>query len=215
MTSKKLGVLVSGGGTNLQSIIDQIHFGSCNADISCVISNVKDVYALKRAETAKIPNFVIDHKQYELRLDFEQALLKQLEQNNVDILILAGFMRVLSESFTANFIGKSLNIHPSLLPALPGLHTHQRALNAQMEKHGCSVHFVSGELDGGPIILQASVPILSTDDAHSLAARVLEKEHIIYPRCIQWLCSEKIYLKNNRVYFQDTPLEKPLQLEQL
>lgn len=215
MTSKKLGVLVSGGGTNLQSIIDQIHFGSCDAHIACVISNKKEVYALQRAENADIPNFVINHKQYAHRTDFENSLLDKLQQYHIDILILAGFMRVLSESFTENFIGRSLNIHPSLLPALPGLHTHQRALSAKMDTHGCSVHFVTGELDGGPVILQASVPVHINDDAHTLAARVLEKEHVIYPRCVEWLCSEKIYLKDNHVYFQDMRLEKPLQLEEL
>lgn len=215
MTAKNIGVLVSGGGTNLQSIIDQIHFGSSDGKICCVISNVADVYALKRAHDANIPSLVIDHKEFEHRTDFEKALLQELTQQNIDILILAGFMRVLSEKFTKEFAGKCLNIHPSLLPDFPGLHTHQRALDATVDKHGCSVHFVTGELDGGPVILQASVPVHADDDAQSLAARVLEKEHIIYPRCIEWLCTEKIYLQNGHVYFQDTLLTEPLRLEDL
>lgn len=215
MTDLNLGVLVSGGGTNLQSIIDQVHFGTCQASISCVISNTENAYALVRAQQADIPNFFIDHKKYHSRQDFEKALLKQLNESKVDVLLLAGFMRVLSESFTNHFASNSLNIHPSLLPDFPGLHTHQRALDAQVDKHGCSVHFVNGELDGGPVILQASVPVLADDDAESLAARVLTKEHIIYPRCIEWLCSKKVYLKNNQVFFQGAALQKPLQLEDL
>ena len=215
MTAKNIGVLVSGGGTNLQSIIDQIHLGSCNAKITCVISNKAEVYALTRAQNANIPTSVIDHTQYDHRTDFEKILLEELNHHSVEILVLAGFMRVLSETFTDNFKGNSLNIHPSLLPDFPGLHTHQRALDAKVNQHGCSVHFVTGELDGGPVILQASVPVYRKDDAHSLAARVLEKEHIIYPRCIEWLCTQKISLQNGHAYYKDALLKKPLQLDQL
>ena len=210
-----IGVLVSGGGTNLQAIIDQIHFGACDAQIRCVISNVADVHALTRAANANIPHQVIPHTDYVDRSQFENALIDAMDLFDIDMVLLAGFMRVLSPTFISRYRGQILNIHPSLLPKFPGLHTHQRALDAGVKEHGCSVHFATTELDGGPVILQARIPVLTDDDANSLAARVLEKEHIIYPKCVAWLCEKKISLQDNAVYFKQTRLEKPLLLEEL
>ena len=210
-----IGVLVSGGGTNLQAIIDKIHFGSCDAQIRCVISNVPEVYALTRAKNASIPSQVIPHDQFSSRSEFENALIDAMDIFDVDMVLLAGFMRVLEKTFIARYRGRILNIHPSLLPDFRGLHTHQRALDAGVDKHGCSVHFATTELDGGPVILQASVPVLSTDDADSLAARVLEQEHIIYPKCIEWLCEGKIHFQDGDAYFEQQRLEHPLQLDTL
>jgi phosphoribosylglycinamide formyltransferase-1 len=214
-SANKIGVLVSGGGTNLQSIIDNIHLGDCAAEIECVISNVADVYALTRADNANIPNHVISHKEFSSRADFEQALIATLDQYDVDVIVLAGFMRILESTFISHYPGRILNIHPSLLPKYSGLDTHQRSLESGDSSHGCSVHFATTELDGGPVILQASVPILKNDNAEILAKRVLEKEHIIYPKCVQWLCENRIYYKQGCAYFDNEKLDAPLQLEQL
>lgn len=213
--NKNIGVLVSGGGTNLQSIIDKIHFGSCNATITCVISNIPDVYALQRAHDAGIPHLAINHLNHSDRQSFELELIKKLKEFNVNIVLLAGFMRVLESTFIDAFLGQILNIHPSILPKFTGLHTHQRAINANEKEHGCSVHFVTRELDGGPVILQSKVPIFKDDDSSTLAKRVLEQEHIIYPMCTQWLCENKIYYRNGQAYYEDNPLTKPLILDEL
>ena len=211
-TPCRIGVLVSGGGTNLQSIIDHIHFGDCEATIECVISNIPDVYALSRAKKAHITNYVIAHKAYDSRTSFEKALVEVLHSHNINMVVLAGFMRILEDTFISQFSGRILNIHPSLLPKYPGLHTHQRALENGDSSHGCSVHFATTELDGGPVILQASVPVLKDDNAESLAKRVLEKEHVIYPQCVQWLCEGKIHYTNGNAYFEDKKLTEPMQL---
>ena len=213
--SCRIGVLVSGGGTNLQSIIDHIHLGACNATIECVISNVADVYALTRAQQAGISSHVVSHKNYDSRATFESVLIDTLEKHNVNTVVLAGFMRVLENTFISHYLGRVLNIHPSILPKYPGLHTHQRAIESGDSSHGCSVHFATAELDGGPVILQASVPVLSDDTPQSLAKRVLEKEHIIYPKCVQWLCESKIHYENGDAYFRGSKLTKPLQLQDI
>ena len=213
--SISLGVLVSGGGTNLQAIIDKIHFGPCDANISCVISNTENAYALTRASKASIHHTVIPHTHFATKDNFETELIRELDKHHVDIVILAGFMRVLGNVFVSRYLGRSLNIHPSLLPELSGLHTHQRALDQGLSKHGCSVHFVTTELDGGPVILQASVPVFDNDDANTLAKRVLEKEHIIYPKCVEWLCTKKIALTDGLAYYENRPLNKPLQLDEI
>lgn len=211
----RIGVLVSGGGTNLQSVIDHIHVGECNATIECVISNKANVYALTRAKQANIPQHVISHKDHNSRALFESALITTLKKHQVNTVVLAGFMRVLESTFIDAFPGRILNIHPSLLPKYPGLHTHQRALESGDSSHGCSVHFATTELDGGPVILQASVNVSADDSAESLAKRVLEKEHIIYPKCIQWLCEEKIHYQNGSAFYENEKLTMPLQLESL
>ncbi|MFK7795544.1 MAG: phosphoribosylglycinamide formyltransferase [Gammaproteobacteria bacterium] len=214
-SANKIAVLVSGGGTNLQSIIDNIHLGDCAAEIECVISNVADVYALTRADNANIPHHVISHKDSSSRAEFEQALISKLDSYDVDMIVLAGFMRILESTFISHYPGRILNIHPSLLPKYSGLNTHQRVLESGDSSHGCSVHFATTELDGGPVILQASVTILDNDDAQILAKRVLEKEHIIYPKCVQWLCENRIYYQQGCAYFDNQRLTSPLQLEKI
>ena len=212
----KIGVLVSGGGTNLQSIIDQVHNQNNNdATISCVISNVPSADALKRAQQAGIPNFVIKHSDYSDRASFEHALIEVFNQHEVNLVCLAGFMRVLESGFIQNYQGRILNIHPSLLPHFRGLHTHQRALDNNHKEHGCSVHFATAELDGGPLVIQAHESILTNDDAQSLAQRVLEKEHIIYPMCIQWLCDGTIKCEKEVAYYEGRALTRPLRLDEI
>ena len=208
-----LGVLVSGGGTNLQSIIDNIHFGPCPASIACVVSNVAGAHALARAARAGIPHYAVPHADYKNRKAFENALIEVFDRHAVNSVMLAGFMRVLEATFISHYAGRILNIHPSLLPKYPGLNTHQRALDQGDPIHGCSVHFATTELDGGPLILQASVPVRTDDNAATLAKRVLAKEHIIYPLCIQWLCEGKLYYQAGAAYFNGKALESALQLE--
>ncbi len=214
-SKNKIGVLVSGGGTNLQSIIDNIHASDCDATIVCVISNVADVFALTRAERADIPHHVVNHKDYVSRKAFEIKLIEVLNSHEVNIVVLAGFMRILEDHFISHFPGRILNIHPSLLPKYSGLHTHQRALENAENTHGCSVHFATAELDGGPVIIQARVPVMENDTEETLAARVLEKEHIIYPLCVKWLCENKIAYLDGVAYYDNKPLIIPLQLDQL
>lgn len=209
-SANRIAVLVSGGGSNLQSIIDKVHESDIAAEICCVISNKKKVYALDRAQLANIPAIVVDSSAYGERRLFEQALLEELKKQQADVIVMAGFMRVLSAEFIAHYSGRILNIHPSLLPEFTGLHTHQRVLAAGRKTHGCSVHFASAELDGGPLIMRAEVSILRDDDEDTLAQRVLQQEHKIYPLCVQWLCEGKIKLHNNEVFYCDEKLVEPL-----
>lgn len=187
-------VLISGSGSNLQSIIDKS--ANIGLTIDCVISNRADVYGLKRADNAGIPNHVVDHTQFNSREAFDEAVSKTIDKYSPDIVILAGFMRILTEAFTQHYCGKMLNIHPSLLPKFQGLNTHQRAIDAGEDEHGVSIHFVTAELDGGPIIAQSRVAVLPDDDAASLATRVLVEEHKLYPRVIQWFTQGRLKLHN-------------------
>jgi phosphoribosylglycinamide formyltransferase-1 len=204
--------LISGGGTNLQAIIDASVKGDFNGQIKAVISNRADAYGLQRAEAASIPTEVVDHTSHEDRTSFDRELKRCVSRYHPDLIIMAGFMRILTEEFINPFQGRVFNIHPSLLPKYRGLHTHRRALAAGDKKHGCSVHFATNELDGGPIILQASVPVLKDDTPESLAKRVLEKEHIIYPLCIKWFCEGHISMVDGRVIMDGQPLDNPLML---
>ena len=176
-----VGVLVSGSGTNLQALLDA---DIRPARIACVVSNRPGVRALERAAAARVPAVVVDHKLHAGREPFEAALLAALAEHRVEAVVCAGFMRILTPGFVARYQGRLLNIHPSLLPAFPGLHTHQRALDAGCRFAGATVHQVTAELDHGPILAQAVVPIVPGDTAQSLAARVLTQEHILYPRAI-------------------------------
>ena len=207
-------VLISGGGTNLQAIIDASR-QDLPVNIAAVISNVPGVYGLERARQAGIETRVMDHKAYASREDFDQALMKLIDEYQPELVVLAGFMRILTPQFVAHYAGRMLNIHPSLLPELQGLHTHRRALEQAHQEHGASIHFVTEELDGGPVIVQARVPVLPSDDERSLAARVLEKEHIIYPLAIRWFAEGRVKLENTGVVFDGQPLRRPLQLEQM
>ena len=188
----KLVILVSGGGSNLQAIIDAINHGQINAQIAIVISDRENAYALTRARNAGIPSLFLNPKQYAGRTEFDDALTDKIFSLNPDLIILAGFMRILSRSFVEAFQGKIINIHPSLLPAHKGLDTHQRVINAGDKIHGATVHFVTEELDDGPIILQATVPVCKNDSADTLKQKVLQQEHIIYPGAIQLIAEGKI-----------------------
>ena len=183
----RLVVLISGNGSNLQAIIDQIESGVIKAEISAVISNRADAYGLKRAEQANIDTVVLDHTQFTDRQAFDESLAQIVASYNPDLVVLAGFMRILSDSFVEQFSGKLINIHPSLLPKYKGLHTHKRALEDKQQEHGASVHFVIPELDAGTVILQGIVPVKADDTEETLAERVHKIEHTIYPKAIQWL----------------------------
>lgn len=199
-------VLISGRGSNLQSIIDEQKKGQLDITIDAVISNVPDVPGLQRAKKAGIDIHVINHKDFANRKAFDQSLQDCIDRYHPQLVVLAGFMRVLSPAFVAHYQGKLINIHPALLPKFPGLNTHLRAIEAGEEKHGVSVHFVTSEVDGGPVIAQAKVAIKAGDTADTLAARVLEQEHQLYPEVLRWFCENRITLKNNEVYFDDSRL---------
>ncbi len=190
----KVVVLISGSGSNLQALIDSTQHADNPAQIVAVISNRADAYGLQRAATAGIATHVLDHKQYDGREAFDAALMQAIDGFNPQLVVLAGFMRILTADFVQHYSGRLLNIHPSLLPKHKGLHTHQRALEAGDAEHGCSVHFVTAELDGGPLIVQALVPIQATDTPDSLAQRVHVQEHRIYPLAVRWFAEGRLRL---------------------
>lgn len=194
MPKARLVVLLSGSGSNLQAIIDRCADGGIPGEVVAVISNVADAYGLQRARDAGIATGVLSHRDYPDRPSFDRALMQAIDAHAPDLVILAGFMRILSDGFVRHYHGRLLNIHPSLLPLYPGLHTHQRALEAGDAHAGATVHFVTEELDGGPAVLQARVPVQAGDTAQSLAARVLEQEHQIYPLAVRWFCEGRLSL---------------------
>jgi len=198
-TPCRVVVLISGSGSNLQALIDGQQQGTLPISIEGVISNKIDVYGLQRAEQAHIPNQAINHRDYEDRESFDAALASAIDQYQPDLVILAGFMRILTPAFTRQYQGRMLNIHPSLLPKYQGLHTHQRALDAGDTQHGVTVHFVTEELDGGPNVIQAVVPIISNDTADSLAKRVQAQEHLIYPMAVEWFASQRLVFNGQQV----------------
>lgn len=203
---KRLVVLISGGGSNLQSFIDQCASGDLNAKIVAVISNNPDAGGLNRAASANIPNLIIDHRNFHSREMFDQALSEMIDSFAPDLVILAGFMRILTTEFVSHFSGRLINIHPSLLPAYPGLHTHRRAIEAGDSEAGATVHFVTSELDGGPSIIQACVPIEKSDNEQSLAAKVLEFEHKIYPKAVNWFCDERLCMEDGIALLDNQPI---------
>ena len=209
----RLVVLISGRGSNLQAILDQAASGALPAEVAAVISNRPGVYGLERARQAGVPALELDHQNFAARPDFEAALIGIIDRYQPDLIILAGFMRLLTAGFTEHYQGRLLNIHPSLLPKFRGLHTHERALAAGETEHGASVHFVTAELDGGPVIVQARVPVLSSDDPDTLAARVLEQEHRLYPQAIRWFAEGRLRLEGEQVLFDGEWLAQPLRLE--
>jgi len=211
---KRIAVLISGSGSNLQALIDHQQTHSDLYQIVLVISNKADAYGLQRAEKAGIEHTVIDHKQFADRESFDAELQSALDQCQVDLVVLAGFMRILTERFTRHFLGRMLNIHPSLLPKYPGLHTHQRALDAGDKEHGLSVHFVTPELDGGPAILQATVCIEDDDSVESLQNKVHQQEHLAYPLVVQWFAEGRLKFEDGQAWFNQNQLEKPLQLSE-
>lgn len=200
-----LVVLISGRGSNLQSIIDAAADGSLPVDVRAVLSNEPDAYGLTRASRAGIETLVLNHREYGSRDAYDAALMKRIDVFEPGLVALAGFMRILTPAFVNHYRGRLMNIHPSLLPDFPGLDTHQRALDAGVKEHGASVHFVTPDLDGGPVIIQARVPVKVSDDADTLAARVLEKEHVIYPRAIKWFAEGRLKIAGNRVLLDGKP----------
>jgi len=199
--TKRIVVLISGSGSNLQAIIDNAQRDLIDGTVVGVISNRPDVYGLERAANSDIASQVVDHKAFETREAYDQALALEIDTYQPDIIVLAGFMRILTPAFVQRYQGKMVNIHPSLLPKYQGLNTHQRAIDAGDDVHGVSVHFVTEELDGGPVILQAKVPIFDTDTCDDLAARVHQQEHRIYPLVVQWMCQDRLTMRQNAGVF--------------
>lgn len=195
----RLVVLISGRGSNLQAIIDAVHAGEIPAEIAAVISNRADALGLERARAAGLPTEIVDHRLHPSREAFDRALQEHIERHRPDLVVLAGFLRILGPRFIEHYAGRLMNIHPSLLPAFPGLDTHSRALAAGARRHGASVHFVTNEVDCGPLIAQAAVPVLPGDTAESLAARVLKEEHRIYPLAIRWFAEGRLDIREGRV----------------
>ncbi|HDZ56240.1 MAG TPA: phosphoribosylglycinamide formyltransferase [Pseudomonas xinjiangensis] len=200
----RIVVLISGSGSNLQALID--HLDPAHGQIVLVVSNRADAYGLQRAAKAGIETQVLDHNIYASREAFDQAMMARLDSYSPDLLILAGFMRILTPAFVNHYHGRLLNIHPSLLPKYKGLNTHQRALNAGEAEHGATVHFVTEELDGGPLIVQAPVPIVSGDTSATLAARVQQSEHLLYPQAMNWFASGRLRLIDNRACLDGKPV---------
>ena len=201
-------VLISGNGSNLQALIDAIEAGRITARICAVISNNPDAYGLVRAQQAGIPVEVVDHRDYPDRASYDRALQATIDRYRPELVVLAGFMRILTDEFVNHYHGRMINIHPSLLPKYQGLNTHQRALDAGDTVHGVSVHFVTPELDGGPVILQAAVPVHPDDTADTLAKRVLEREHVIYPLVVRWFADGRLKLEGDEVLLDGKPMSE-------
>jgi phosphoribosylglycinamide formyltransferase-1 len=199
-------VLISGNGSNLQAIIDAIREQQLPVEIRAVISNQPDAYGLVRARRAGIPTEVLDHRNFASREDYDRALQALIDKYQPELVVLAGFMRILTADFVQHYQGRMLNIHPSLLPKYQGLNTHQRVLDAGDSLHGVSVHFVTPELDGGPLILQAEVPVHPGDTAEDLAKRVHQQEHIIYPLVIRWFAEGRLALEGDTVLLDGKPM---------
>ena len=208
----RLVVLVSGRGSNLKAIAAAIDAGALPARIVAVLSDRADAGALDWSRDHGIPAAVLSPRDFADRGTYGRALGDLVENHAPQLVVLAGFMRILSDEFVLRFAGRMLNIHPSLLPRYPGLHTHRRALEAGDREHGASVHFVTPELDGGPVVIQARVPVLSGDDEDTLAARVLRQEHVIFPRCIGWFAAGRLALRDGVVWLDGKPLDTPVVL---
>lgn len=195
----RIGVLASGGGTNLQSIIDGCQTGNINAEIVTVISNNPNSGALNRASSAGIMTQCIDHRSFKKRDDFDCKVVSALKESNVQLVVLAGFMRIIGQRFLDAYPSRIMNIHPALLPSFPGLHVQQKALDYGARFAGCTVHFVDGGVDTGPIIAQAVVPVLDNDTEESLSARILVQEHKIYPQAIEWFAQGALSIVGRKV----------------
>jgi phosphoribosylglycinamide formyltransferase-1 len=199
-------VLISGSGSNLQALIDSVAHDGNPARIAAVICNRADAYGLERAKLAGIDTELLDHKQFDGREAFDAALIQAIDAHQPDLVVLAGFMRILTPGFVQHYAGRLLNIHPSLLPKHKGLHTHQRAIEAGDSEHGCSVHFVTEELDGGPLVVQAVLPVMADDTAESLARRVHQQEHQIYPLAVRWFAEGRLRLGAQGAMLDGQPL---------
>lgn len=203
-------VLVSGRGSNLQALLDAHQRGELPVRFRAVISNRPGAPALERAAAAGIATETVDHRGFEDQGAFDRALMTAIDRHAPDLIVLAGFMRILGDGFIAHYRDRLLNIHPSLLPEFRGLHTHRRAIEAGVREHGATVHFVTAELDGGPAVLQARVPVHPEDDAERLAERVLAREHRIYPLAVRWFAEGRLRFDGTTVFFDGEPLEQPL-----
>ena len=203
---KSIVILVSGRGSNMVALIDAAASGALPVRVAAVFANRPDAKGLEVAAAAGVVARVVDHRLYRDRESFDAAMAEAIDAYSPDLVVLAGFMRILSDGFVAHYEGRLINIHPSLLPSFPGLHTHQRALDDGVRVHGCTVHFVTPTLDHGPIVVQAAVPVLDGDDATVLAARVLEQEHRIYPLAVRWFAEGRLRLEDGRVRL-DAPQE--------
>jgi len=203
MAKLKVGVLISGRGSNLAALIEAAKAPDYPAEIVCVVSNVATAAGLKIASDAGVPTAAISHRDFPDRESFDRAVSADLEKHGVELVALAGFMRIQSQWFPAQWAGRIINIHPSLLPAFPGLHVQQQAIDAGVRVSGCTVHFVTPELDAGPIIAQAAVPVLAGDDADQLAARILRQEHRLYPEVVRWFAEGRISLIDGQFSVKD------------
>ena len=195
MGTKRIVILISGRGSNMKALLD----ARLNATVVAVISNIPTAMGLQIAKAAGVDTKIVNHQDHGDRASFDHCLAETIAAYSPDLIVLAGFMRILSQEFVVRFSGKIMNIHPSLLPAFPGLNTHQRAINEGVRLHGCTVHFVTPELDHGPIIIQAAVPVLPDDDEQTLASRVLEQEHVVYAQAIRWFLDDKLAIEGSRV----------------
>lgn len=202
---KKLVVLISGSGSNLQAIIDRCH-QQHGMEIAAVIANKEEAYGLVRAKEAGIDAVVVASQGVTDRSQYDSQLMATIDEYAPDLIVMAGFMRILTPAFVRHYQGKMLNIHPSLLPKYTGLNTHQRAIDAGDSEHGTSVHFVTEELDGGPVVLQARVPIFEDDDAESVFSRVQEQEHRIYPLVVEWFCQERLRMIDDKAVMDNEVL---------
>ena len=203
MTRRRIAILISGRGSNMVSLIEAARDPGFPGEIALVLSNRPDAGGLERARQAGIEALAVDHKAYSTREGFEQALDAALRERDIGFICLAGFMRVLTDWFVERWAGRMINIHPSLLPLFRGTHTHRRALEEGVLVHGCTVHFVVPELDAGPIVAQAAVPVIPGDTEDSLAARVLAQEHALYPQALRMICSGQARLEGGRVAFSE------------
>lgn len=211
MTEKKIVILISGSGSNLQAFIDEKNAGKLSGNIAAVISNKENVLGLERARKAGIDAIALSHKNFQSREDFDNALADKIECYSPDLVILAGFMRILTPAFVNQFSGRLLNIHPSLLPKYPGLHTHKRALENNDEFHGSSVHFVTEELDGGPVIAQAKLRLDSDMTEQNVQHEVQKLEHKLYPEVAEWFLTNRLSMQKDGIYFDQKKLEIPKQ----
>jgi len=196
---KNIVILISGRGSNMEALIAARDAGNLPVNIAAVISNRPAAAGLETAARAGIVTHYVDHKGFAGRDAFDAALAECIDGFAPDLVVLAGFMRILTDGFVRHYAGRLMNIHPSLLPSFPGLHTHQRALEEGVRIHGCTVHFVTPTLDHGPVIIQAAVPVLDGDDEASLAARILVQEHQIYPQAVRWFAEDRLQLEGGRV----------------
>jgi phosphoribosylglycinamide formyltransferase-1 len=212
-SKNKTAILISGSGTNLQAFIDQLAAGDSSLELRVVFSNRPDAYGLERARIAGIDTACIEHGDFESREAFDRAVAAELERWQPDLLVLAGFMRILSPWFVQKYAGRVLNIHPALLPLYPGLDTHQRVLDAGDEFHGSTVHFVTEELDGGPRILQGRIPVAPSTSAGALMQRVQAVEHRIYPEAANWLAQGRLEYRDAAAWLDGAPLPEPVILD--